>query len=101
MMRLLAARVTWVPGLKPSVEGVAMAARWRKGDWVPWRSGVNGDDMTMGKFWGNPEVGPSSVGKSGWSARKILAGVQKCDRRNGGLTVGSNIKLKFEMPPPM
>ncbi len=50
MRRLLAAGVTWDPGLKPSVEGVAMAARRRKGDWEPWRSGVNWDDMTMGKF---------------------------------------------------
>ena len=76
MRRLLAAGVTWDPGLKPSVEGVAMAARRRKGDWEPWRSGVNWDDMTMGKFWGNPEVGLSSVQKqmsvgsqkSGWRA---------------------------------
>jgi hypothetical protein len=101
MRRLLAAGVTWDPGLKPSVEGVAMAVRRREGDWVPWRSGVNWDDMTMGKFWGNPEVGLSSVEKGDRSARKNLAGVQKCDRRSGCLTVGSSRKLKSEMPPPM
>ena len=71
MRRLLAAGVTWDPGLKPSVEGVAMAVRRREGDWVPWRSGVNWDDMTMGKFWGNPEVGLSSVEKNGGRLAKI------------------------------